>query len=385
MGPDIYLMSGRSGGIVLGISRLRFCLGHITFCEVVSLGQIRDTHRHSHRYQGESTREPESAKLLRKGPFTERIPGIETGICSCKGDTEPAICLLKGGLDGCMGIDLLKPLPNPPPPLRPPHPPFLYLFPEPEQHPITHGHRERESATPNWMRETRVGLRRRRRRRRRRRGRRTARRRRTWSEWGNQRENIASGQGSGNRQMEAMRDKLMIQTLALRSWLLCTDPISGLRPEIAKKKGWKRDFGKMPKMGKWPFLTHFWANFPPFSPIFPPFFAHFPGGAKIHFSAIFFPFRALGPQNGVCTGQSGSQAQELTRSDWVGIKEMTAPCIAPQAPIWWSSPPSPRPSPHPSQSPSPPSKQEGGKPRSRPSKPAPGQPSQDTTGSAIFS
>ena len=45
--------------------------------------------------------------------------------------------------------------------------------------------------------------------------------------------------------------------------------------------------GKWPKngrkMGKLPFLTHFLANFP----IFRPFFSHFPGGAKIHFSAIF--------------------------------------------------------------------------------------------------
>ena len=34
----------------------------------------------------------------------------------------------------------------------------------------------------------------------------------------------------------------------------------------------------------------FWANFP----IFPPFFPLFPGGVKIHFSAIFFPNRAGG-------------------------------------------------------------------------------------------
>ena len=54
-----------------------------------------------------------------------------------------------------------------------------------------------------------------------------------------------------------------------------------------QKKGGKN--GR--KMGKLPFLTHFWANFP----IFRPFFPLFPGGAKIDFSTIFFPFRAGGP------------------------------------------------------------------------------------------
>ena len=51
---------------------------------------------------------------------------------------------------------------------------------------------------------------------------------------------------------------------------------------------------KWPKMGKLPFLTHF-----SISPIFRPFFSHFPGGAKILFSAIFFPFRAGGPKWGL--------------------------------------------------------------------------------------
>ena len=62
------------------------------------------------------------------------------------------------------------------------------------------------------------------------------------------------------------------------------------------------------KMGKWPFFDPFLANFP----IFRPFFPFFPGGAKIHFSAIFSHF---GPEArfGVCTGQSGSQHY---RSRW---------------------------------------------------------------------
>ena len=39
---------------------------------------------------------------------------------------------------------------------------------------------------------------------------------------------------------------------------------------------------------------------------FRPFFSHFPGGPKIHFSDIFFPFRASGPK-WVCTSPTGSQ------------------------------------------------------------------------------
>ena len=118
-------------------------------------------------------------------------------------------------------------------------------------------------------------------------------------------------------------------------------PIALYRPPIGPPA---RSGGKMagptgPKnrqnWPKNPFFTHFWANFPIFRPIFfpfsrwgqNPFFGHFfshfgqflpifgpifpffghffplsPGGAKIHFSAIFFPISgrrpALGSEQG---------------------------------------------------------------------------------------
>ena len=50
------------------------------------------------------------------------------------------------------------------------------------------------------------------------------------------------------------------------------------KPGKRGKNGWK--------MGKWPFLIHFWANFPIFRPCFP----LFSGLAKNHFSAIFSDF-----------------------------------------------------------------------------------------------
>ena len=51
---------------------------------------------------------------------------------------------------------------------------------------------------------------------------------------------------------------------------------------------WENWSKNRPKIGqKWPFS------------IFQPFFPLFPGGAKIHFSAIFFPFRAGGPTWGL--------------------------------------------------------------------------------------
>ena len=84
----------------------------------------------------------------------------------------------------------------------------------------------------------------------------------------------------------------------LRSRLPCPDTKSGLRPEIGKE--W-------PKNGFWPHrekgkkMAEKWENWPKNGSkmaIFP-FFGHlfplFPGGAKIHFSANFFPFRAGGP------------------------------------------------------------------------------------------
>ena len=47
------------------------------------------------------------------------------------------------------------------------------------------------------------------------------------------------------------------------------------------------------KMGKSPFFTLFWAN----SPIFQPFFLHFPGKiCQIHLIPPFFPFRARHPK-----------------------------------------------------------------------------------------
>ena len=90
--------------------------------------------------------------------------------------------------------------------------------------------------------------------------------------------------------------------LGLQSRLPCTDPKSGLRPEMGKK--W-------PKNGFWPHrkkgekMDEKWQNCR-FLPIFGPFFPLFSGGAKIHFSAIFSHF---GPEArfGVCTGQPRSQ------------------------------------------------------------------------------
>ena len=67
---------------------------------------------------------------------------------------------------------------------------------------------------------------------------------------------------------------------------------------------------KWPKNGKMGIFDPFWGNLP----IFRPFFPLFLGGAKIHFSAIFFPFRAGGP---ICTGQSGSQVWGLNHLNWL--------------------------------------------------------------------
>ena len=94
-----------------------------------------------------------------------------------------------------------------------------------------------------------------------------------------------------NLQKLLRKDLDIFGLLGLQSRLPCTDPNSGLRPEMRKK--W-------PKNGVWPhrqkgkkwskMLTHFWPIFAHFSAIFPPF----PGGAKIHFSANSFPFQAGG-------------------------------------------------------------------------------------------
>ena len=76
----------------------------------------------------------------------------------------------------------------------------------------------------------------------------------------------------------------------------CTDPKSGLRPEMGKE--WPKN-GFWPHRGKgakWPKkweMTHFWANFPFFSAIFPPF----SWWAKLHFSA-FFPISGWRPAQG---------------------------------------------------------------------------------------
>ena len=90
------------------------------------------------------------------------------------------------------------------------------------------------------------------------------------------------------------------KALSLRSRLPCTDPKSGLRPEMGKKwpkNGFRPHREKGGKMAE-----NFWANFL----IFRPFFPLVLGGAKLHFSAIFSHF-GPGARFGVCTGQSGSQ------------------------------------------------------------------------------
>ena len=75
------------------------------------------------------------------------------------------------------------------------------------------------------------------------------------------------------------------------------DPDCLVRTPFRAKNGRKMDFGPSGKIGeKWPKMGKIakkWvknANFP----IFGPFFSHFPGGAEIDFSAIFFPFPEMG-------------------------------------------------------------------------------------------
>ena len=76
----------------------------------------------------------------------------------------------------------------------------------------------------------------------------------------------------------------------LRSRLPCTDPKSGLRPEMGQN-GRKMDF--VPTFQKGGKMAEKWENWSKngskmaIFPIFRPFFTPFPGGAKIHFSSIF--------------------------------------------------------------------------------------------------
>ena len=100
----------------------------------------------------------------------------------------------------------------------------------------------------------------------------------------------------------------------LRSRLPCTDPKSGLRPEMGKK--W-------PKNGVWPHrekgekMAEKWES-GRFSYFFSPFF---PFSPKSIFRPFFSPF--LGPEArfGVCSGQSGSQTQSkevhLNKFFWI--------------------------------------------------------------------
>ena len=80
--------------------------------------------------------------------------------------------------------------------------------------------------------------------------------------------------------------------------LPCTDPKSGLRPEMGKrwpKNGFWPHQEKGEKMAeKWENWAQKWVKNGHF-PILRPFFPLFPAGAKIHFLSIFFPFRAGGP------------------------------------------------------------------------------------------
>ena len=71
------------------------------------------------------------------------------------------------------------------------------------------------------------------------------------------------------------------------------------------------------KLENWPKngeKVHFWANLPIFRPFFPPF----PGGAEIHFSAIFFPISGRRPDLGCVQGNrdrnSGPQSHNLSQS-----------------------------------------------------------------------
>ena len=102
--------------------------------------------------------------------------------------------------------------------------------------------------------------------------------------------------------LSGVTSEINLQNQELRSRLPCTDPKSGLRPEMGKK--WPkngfwphREKGKKwPKNGKVaifdPFLGHFWANLPIFRPFFPffpvspksifrPFFSHFGPEARL--------------------------------------------------------------------------------------------------------
>ena len=97
--------------------------------------------------------------------------------------------------------------------------------------------------------------------------------------------------------MHLRRPRAALKTLNSRHAIAIALYKSGLRSEMGKQMAGKWILAASEtrrkncrKMGKWPLLAHFWANFPPF-------FGRL---------AIFSPFRA-GGRFGVCTGQSGLQ------------------------------------------------------------------------------
>ena len=100
----------------------------------------------------------------------------------------------------------------------------------------------------------------------------------------------------------SLREIVPKHRLALRSRLPCTDPKSGLRPEMGKKMAEK---WILAPPGKGQKMAQKWENWPKngrkngskmaIFPFLGHFFPLFPGRSKIHFSAIFFPFRAGGP------------------------------------------------------------------------------------------
>ena len=109
----------------------------------------------------------------------------------------------------------------------------------------------------------------------------------------------------------------LVQTSCIAIPIALYRPHLGPRARNGEKMAEKRTLAPPRKRGKngeaWGkqlSLTHFWADIP----IFRPFFPIFPGGTKIHVSAIFSHF---GPEarNGVCTGQSGSQILQKNNSE----------------------------------------------------------------------
>ena len=72
------------------------------------------------------------------------------------------------------------------------------------------------------------------------------------------------------------------------------------------------------KMGKWPFLTHVWANFPFFGHFWA-LFLLFPGGAKIRYSAVFFFISGPKPEMGSVQGNRGRARLPPFCSRWASL------------------------------------------------------------------